>query len=63
MYVHFYELNIWSGLLLDEVLHQCGVAWRRSPCGSAEVLEVQVDLMTAFRLCPLLVLVFLIFKF
>ncbi len=26
-YVHFYLLNTWLGLLLHELLHQCGVAW------------------------------------
>ncbi len=27
-YVHFYALNTWLGLLLHELLHQSGVAWR-----------------------------------
>ncbi len=27
-YVHFYALNTWLGLLLHELLPQCGVAWR-----------------------------------
>ncbi len=27
-YVNFYALNTWLGLLLHELLHQCGVAWR-----------------------------------
>ncbi len=36
-YVHFYALNTWLGLLLHELLHQCGVAWRRSVCGTAQV--------------------------
>ncbi len=29
-YVHFYGLNTWLGLLLHELLHQCGMAWRQS---------------------------------
>ncbi len=33
-YVHFYALNTWLGFLLHELLHQCGVAWRQSACGS-----------------------------
>ncbi len=36
-HVHFYALNTWLGLLLHELLHQCGVAWRRSVCGTAQV--------------------------
>ncbi len=36
-YVHFYALNTWLGLLLHELLHQCGVAWRQSVCGTAPV--------------------------
>ncbi len=32
-YVHFYALNTW----LHESLHQCGVAWRQSACGTAQV--------------------------
>ncbi len=37
-YVHFYALNTWFlGLLLHELLHQCGVAWRQSACGTAQV--------------------------
>ncbi len=27
-YVNSYALNTWLGLLLHELLHQCGVAWR-----------------------------------
>ncbi len=38
-YVHFYALNTWLGLLLHELLHQCGVAWRH--CSG--VMEDQVD--------------------
>ncbi len=29
-YVDFYRLNTWLGLLLHELLHQCGVVWRQS---------------------------------
>ncbi len=29
-YFNFYALNTWLGLLLNELLHQCGVAWRQS---------------------------------
>ncbi len=36
-YVHFYALNTWLDLLLHELLHQCGVAWRKSACGTAQV--------------------------
>ncbi len=36
-YFHFYALDTWLGLLLHELLHQCGVAWRRSDCGTAQV--------------------------
>ncbi len=36
-YVHFYALNTLLGLLLHELLHQCGVAWRQSACGTAQV--------------------------
>ncbi len=36
-YVHFYALNTWLGLLLHELLHQCGVAWSLSVCGTAQV--------------------------
>ncbi len=36
-YVHFYTLNTWLGLLLHELLHQCGVAWRQSACDTAQV--------------------------
>ncbi len=36
-FVHFYALNTWLGLLLHELLHQCGVAWRWSACGTAQV--------------------------
>ncbi len=36
-HVHFYALNTWLGLLLHELLHQCGVAWRQSVCGTAQV--------------------------
>ncbi len=37
MYVDFYALNTWLGLLLHELLHQCGVAWSLSVCGTAQV--------------------------
>ncbi len=33
-----YALNTWLGLLLHELLLQCGVAWKRSTCGTAEAL-------------------------
>ncbi len=36
-YVHFYALNTWLGLLLHELLHQCGVAWRQSAGSTAQV--------------------------
>ncbi len=36
-YVHFYALNTWLGLLLHELLHQCGVAWSRSARDTAQV--------------------------
>ncbi len=36
-YVDFYALNTWLGLLLHELLHQCGVAWRQSACDTAQV--------------------------
>ena len=31
-------LSTWLGILLHGLLHQCGVAWRQSACGIAEVL-------------------------
>ncbi len=37
-YVYFYALKTWLGLLLHELLNQCGVAWRQSVCGTAQVL-------------------------
>ncbi len=36
-YFNFYLLDMWLGLLLHELLHQCGVAWRRSDCGTAQM--------------------------
>ncbi len=36
-YVHFYALNTWLDLLLHELLHQCGVAWRQPASGTAQV--------------------------
>ncbi len=36
-YVNFYALNTWLGLLLHELLHQCGVVWRQSARGTAQV--------------------------
>ncbi len=36
-YVHFYVLNTWMGLLLHDLLDQCGVAWRQSACGTVQV--------------------------
>ncbi len=36
-YVHFYALNTWLGLVLHELLQQCGAAWRQSACGTAQV--------------------------
>ncbi len=36
-YVNFYALNTWLGLLLHELLHQCGVAWRQSAYSTAQV--------------------------
>ncbi len=36
-YVNFYALNTWLGLLLHELLHQCGVAWMKSACDTAPV--------------------------
>ncbi len=32
-----YALNTWLDLLLHELLHQCGIAWRQSACGTAQV--------------------------
>ncbi len=59
-YVHFYALNTWLGLLLHELLNQCGVAaislWHCSG-----VMEAQVALIAAFRSSALLSLVSLIF--
>ncbi len=37
-YVYFNAiLNTWLALLLHELLHQCGVAWRQSACGTSQV--------------------------
>ncbi len=59
-YVHFYALNTWLGLLLHELLNQCGVAaislWQCSG-----VMEAQVALIAVFRSSALLGLVSLIF--
>ena len=33
-----YALSTWYGILLNKFLHQWGVAWRWSACGTAEVL-------------------------
>ncbi len=47
-YVHLYALNTWLGLLLHELLHQRGVAWRQIslwPCSG--VMEAQVALIAA----------------
>ncbi len=35
--VHLYTLNTWLGLILHEVLHQSGMAWRQSVCGTSQV--------------------------
>ncbi len=36
--IHFSALDTWfEYLLLHELLHQCGVAWRQSACGTAQV--------------------------
>ncbi len=59
-YVHFHALNTWLGLLLHELLHQCGVAaislWHCSG-----LMEAQVALIAAFRSSALLGLMSLIF--
>lgn len=36
-YVHFCSFNTWLGSFVHEKLPECGVAWRRPACGSAEV--------------------------
>ncbi len=39
LFLHFYALNTWLGLLLHELLHQCGVALRQSVCGNQSDCE------------------------
>ncbi len=56
-YVHFYALNTWLGLLLHELLHQCGVAWRQAAVALFRCNEAQVALIAAFRSSALLGLV------
>lgn len=51
----FSTLSPQSGLLLHEFLHRCGVARRRSACGSTKVLEARVTSIAATRLSSLLV--------
>ncbi len=58
-YVHFYALNTWLGLLLHELLHQCGVEVI-SLCALLRCNEAQVALIAAFRSSALLGLVSLI---
>ena len=36
-YVYFYALNTWLGLLLNELLNQCRVSWRRTACGTVQM--------------------------
>ncbi len=61
-YVHFYAINTWLGLLLHELLQQCGVAWRQSARGTAQVWwKHRFLLIAAFGSSALLGLVSLIF--
>ncbi len=58
-YVHFYAINTWLGLLLHELLHQCGVAWDNQPVALLRCNGSPGCF--AFRSSPLLGLVSLIF--
>ncbi len=57
-YVHFYALNTRLGLLLHELLHQCGVAWK--PVALLRSNEAQVAFIAAFMSSALLGLMSLI---
>lgn len=43
-------LSPWLGHLCHELLHQCGVARRRSACGTAEVLAAWILVFLIFPL-------------
>ncbi len=59
---HFYTLNTWFGLLLHELLHQCGCDMEAvSLWHSSGVMEAQIALIVAFRSSALFGLVSLIF--
>ena len=57
-----YALSSWSGIILNEILHQLGVAWRWSACDTAEVLwKPRIALIEALGSSLRLGLVSLIF--
>ncbi len=60
--VNFYALNTWLGLLLNELMHQCGCGMEViSLWHCSGVMEAQIVLIAAFRSSALLGLVSLIF--
>ena len=57
-----YALSNWSRIILNKILHQWGVAWRRSGCDTAEVLwKPRIALIAALNSSVWLGLVALIF--
>ena len=57
-----YAHSIWSGIILNKILHQWGVAWRRSACDTAEVLwKPRIALIEALNSSVWLGLLSLIF--
>ena len=57
-----YALSTWSGIILNKIHHQWGVAWRRSGCDTAEVLwKPRIALIAALNSSVWLGLVALIF--
>ena len=55
-------LSTWSGIILNKILHQWGVAWRWSACDTADVLrKARIALIAALSSSVWLGLVSLIF--
>ncbi len=53
-YVNFYALNTWLGLLLHELLHQCGMAWRPIKHSNTMVIEPAVDTFGSVGRCQVM---------
>ncbi len=47
-YVNFYALNTWLGLVLHELLHQCGVVWRNPPVSGPLVFPSPQEVLRAW---------------